>query len=99
MGYGPRMMDRETKRQVKTRLRRVAGQVAAIERMVDDDRYCVDVLNQIAAVQAALGKVGSTVMGAHVETCVYEAMIGKDGREKQKKIDELVKIFDRYGLR
>ena len=92
-------MDRETKRLVKARLRRVAGQVAAIERMVEEDRYCVDVLNQVAAVQAALGKVGAMVLGAHVETCVYDAMLRGDGKEKRKKIEELVGIFDRFGMR
>ena len=91
-------MDRSTKRQVATRLRRIAGQVAAIERMVEADRYCVDVLNQVAAVQAALGKVGSTVLRAHVETCVSDAMRGKDRRAHKQKIDELMALFGRYGL-
>jgi DNA-binding FrmR family transcriptional regulator len=92
------MMDRETKRQVRARLRRVAGQVAAIERMVEDDRYCVDVLNQVAAVQAALGKVGSTVLKQHVETCVSEAIRSGDARAKRQKVEELVGLFDRFGL-
>ena len=91
------MMDEGTKRQVATRLRRIAGQVAAIERMVEADRYCVDVMNQVAAVQAALGKVGSTVLRAHVETCVAGAM-KNGGRAKRQKIDELMTLFGRYGL-
>jgi DNA-binding FrmR family transcriptional regulator len=92
------MMDPGTKRQAKARLRRVAGQVAAIERMVDEDRYCVDVLNQIAAVQAALGKVGESVMRAHVETCVSEAIRGRDARKRKQKIDELMALYGRYAL-
>jgi DNA-binding FrmR family transcriptional regulator len=92
-------MDRETKRQVSARLKRVAGQVAAIERMVDEGRYCVDVMNQIAAVQAALGKVGSMVLGAHVETCVSEAIKGGDARAKREKVQELVGLFERFGLK
>lgn len=89
------MMDAGTKREVKTRLRRIAGQVDAIERMVDADRYCVDVLNQVAAVQAALGKVGSTVMRAHVETCVAEAMRSGGRATRKRKIDELMAVVDR----
>jgi DNA-binding FrmR family transcriptional regulator len=94
----PGMMDRSTKRQVANRLRRIAGQVAAIERMVDADRYCVDVMNQVAAVQAALGKVGSTVLRAHVETCVADAMRSGERRAKKQKVDELMDLFGRYGL-
>jgi CsoR family transcriptional regulator, copper-sensing transcriptional repressor len=92
------MMDAATKREVKTRLRRLAGQVEAIERMVAGDRYCVDVLNQVAAVQAALGKVGATVMRAHVETCVAEAMKHGSARARKRKIDELMAIYGRYAL-
>ena len=89
------MMDAGTKKQVATRLKRIAGQVAAIERMVEGDRYCVDVMNQIAAVHAALGKVGSTVMRAHVETCVAEAMRSGGRATRKRKIDELMAVVDR----
>lgn len=90
------MMDPGTKRQATTRLRRIAGQVAAIERMIADDRYCVDVLDQVAAVQAALARVGATVMRAHVETCVTEALRGRDARARKQKIDELMALYGRY---
>ena len=92
------MMDAGTKKEVVTRLKRIAGQVAAIERMVEGDRYCVDVMNQIAAVHAALGKVGSTVMRSHVETCVTQAIRGKDARARKQKIDELMDLYGRYAL-
>jgi CsoR family transcriptional regulator, copper-sensing transcriptional repressor len=92
------MMDPDTKAQVRTRLRRIAGQVEAIERMVDEDRYCVDIMNQVAAVQAALGKVGAMVLRPHVETCVTQAMRGGDARARRQKIDELMTLFGRYGL-
>ncbi len=92
------MMNADTKAKVSARLRRIAGQVEAIERMVDDDRYCVDVMNQIAAVQAALGKVGGLVLRPHVETCVAEAMRGGDARARKQKLDELVALFGRFGL-
>ncbi len=61
-----------TKDQLKTRLRRVEGQVRGIERMVDEDRYCIDVLTQIGAVQAALDKVALGLLDQHARHCVVE---------------------------
>jgi DNA-binding FrmR family transcriptional regulator len=59
-----------TKDQLRRRLRRVEGQIRGIERMVDDDRYCIDVLQQIAAAQAALDKVALGLLNDHVEHCM-----------------------------
>ena len=66
-------MQEETKRGVDRRLRRIAGQVGGIQRMVEEDRYCVDVLLQVAAARAALDRVGKLVLASHVETCVADA--------------------------
>jgi CsoR family transcriptional regulator, copper-sensing transcriptional repressor len=63
-------MDAGTKKRVVTRLRRVAGQVAGVQRMLETDRYCVDVLNQIAAIRSALDAAGVELITAHLETCV-----------------------------
>ncbi len=65
-----------TKPQLQTRLRRVEGQVRGIERMVEQDRYCIDVLTQIAAVQAALDKVALGLLDDHARTCVTGAEPG-----------------------
>jgi DNA-binding FrmR family transcriptional regulator len=89
-------MQSETKRKARARLRRIAGQVAGIERMIDDDRYCVDVLLQIAAVRAALDKVGKVVLESHVETCVATALASGKRKEREQKISELMEIFSRY---
>jgi DNA-binding FrmR family transcriptional regulator len=62
-----------TKDQLQTRLRRIEGQVRGIERMVEEDRYCIDVLTQIAAIQAALDKVALGLLDSHAHTCVVEA--------------------------
>ena len=67
------MMSDETKTNVEARLKKIHGQVGGIQRMVGQDRYCVDVLLQIAAVRAALERVGQIVLRSHVETCVVEA--------------------------
>jgi len=89
-------MDADTKRRVSTRLRRIAGQVAGIERMVAEDRYCVDVLLQVAAVRAALDQVGKVVLESHVETCVADALASGRPRERKQKIAELMEVFSRY---
>jgi CsoR family transcriptional regulator, copper-sensing transcriptional repressor len=62
-----------TKDQLQTRLRRIEGQVRGIEGMVEEDRYCIDVLTQIAAVQAALDKVALGLLDGHAHTCVIGA--------------------------
>jgi len=90
-------MTEATRRAVRTRLRRIAGQVQGIQRMVDDDRYCVDVLLQIAAAQAALDRAGKVVLESHVDTCVSSAFASGSPRARRKKIDELMRVFDRFG--
>ncbi len=90
-------MKSTVKTQAKQRLARIAGQVAGIQRMVDDDRYCVDVLLQVAAVRAALDRVGKLVLTNHVETCVADAFASGSARERRKKMDELLDVFARFG--
>jgi DNA-binding FrmR family transcriptional regulator len=89
-------MDAETKDAAQVRLKRIAGQVAGIQRMVDEDRYCVDVMLQIAAVQGALMEVGKVLLTGHVETCLTDALRSRDQRERRKKIDELLDVFSRF---
>ena len=64
------MMTDANRQKILARLRRIAGQVEGIARMLEENRYCVDVLLQIASAQAALGQAGKLVLRAHVETCV-----------------------------
>ena len=90
-------MKPDVKTQAKQRLARIAGQVGGIQRMVEDDRYCVDVLLQIAAVRAALDRVGKLVLTGHVETCVADAFASGSARERHKKMDELLDVFARFG--
>ena len=91
-------MDAATRKEAETRLRRVSGQIGGIQRMLDQDRYCVDVLLQVAAVQAALAEVGRLVLAKHVETCLAEALQSDNARDQRKKIDEVMEIFGRYSL-
>ncbi|MCU0669858.1 MAG: metal-sensitive transcriptional regulator [Myxococcota bacterium] len=89
-------MDAETRDQARKRIRRIAGQVAAIERMIDADRYCVDVLLQVAAVRAALDGVGKLLLQNHVEHCVADAITSGRPKERQEKIAELMEVFSRF---
>jgi DNA-binding FrmR family transcriptional regulator len=63
-------MKNEMRTKVLTRVKRVAGQVGGIQRMIEEDRYCVDILNQISAVRSALDALGLEVLAGHLETCV-----------------------------
>lgn len=90
------MMNSEQKQKVQARLSRIAGQVEGIRGMVEDERYCVDILVQLSAVQSALAKVGQLVLDSHVRTCVSQAMTSGDEGERDDKIAELMDIFGRY---
>jgi DNA-binding FrmR family transcriptional regulator len=90
-------MKPDAKKQAHARMRRIAGQVAGVERMIEDDRYCVDVLLQIAAVRAALDRVGKVVLASHVETCVADAFASGSARDQRRKRDELLEVFSRFG--
>lgn len=90
-------MNEEARKKLLTRLRRIQGQVAGIERMVEEDRYCVDILHQVAAVEGALDRVGHLLLAGHVETCVTHAIESGRPRERRQKIDELMDVFSRFG--
>jgi DNA-binding FrmR family transcriptional regulator len=89
------MMSQATKEKVEARLKRVAGQVSGIQRMVEGDRYCVDVLMQISAVRAALGKVSKMLLESHIQTCVTGAFDSNDPDDRAAKIEELVRVFEK----
>ena len=90
-------MKAEAREKVLARLKKVTGQVAGITRMVEEDRYCVDVLHQIAAVEGALDRVGHLVLASHVETCVTSAIESGRPKERREKLDELLDVFSRFG--
>ena len=90
------MMDAETKLQALGRLRRIVGQIQGVQRMVEEEEYCVDILVQISAVQGALGQVSKILMTRHIQTCVQDSLRSGSERERSKKIDELVRVFTRH---
>ena len=92
-------MNDETKAKLRGRLRRIEGQVQGLQRMVESDAYCVDVLLQISAVQGALEQVQKLLLGRHIESCVADAMRSGAKGDRQQKIDELLEVFARFGGR
>lgn len=82
-------------RATHNRLRRIEGQVRGLQRMVDEDAYCVDILTQVAAVQTALEQVAVNVLDAHVRHCVADAVAG-DGDAADEKLDELMAAVRRF---
>ena len=79
---------------LENRLKRIEGQVRGVQRMVDEEAYCVDVLTQIASVVSALEKVGTILLKDHVEHCVRRAV--EHGEEADEKIEELTAAVERF---
>ncbi|MEM1126614.1 MAG: metal-sensitive transcriptional regulator [Bacteroidota bacterium] len=77
------------------RLRRIEGQVRGIQRMVEDDRYCGDILNQIAAIRQALTSTARVVMRRHLETCVTDALRSGDAARAEATYDELMDLLSK----
>ena len=81
---------------LNNRLRRIEGQVRGLQRMVDEDAYCIDVLTQVAAVQTALEQVAVNVLDAHVRNCVADAVGGDDETAAGERLDELMAAVRRF---
>jgi len=90
-------MQSDTKSAVRKRLNRIEGQVRGIARMVDDDRYCIDVMTQLSAVRAALRRVEEEVLRDHLSHCVEHAIASGDRADQRQKIAELIEVLGRSG--
>lgn len=77
------------------RLNRIAGQVRGVAKMVEEDRYCIDILHQIQAIRAALAKVESQILKDHAACCIADAIASGDATEQRAKFEELVELFER----
>jgi len=80
----------DNKEQVRNRLRRIAGQIGGIERMVEEERYCIDILTQISAAQAAIDKVALALLDDHTRHCVLGAGSAEEREEKTEEMMEAV---------
>jgi DNA-binding FrmR family transcriptional regulator len=89
------MLDTTQQQALVTRLNRIEGQVRGIRRMVEEPRLCVEILQQLAAAEAALNRISLAIVRTHVEKCVPEGIdLGEP--ERKRRLDELVDIFDRF---
>lgn len=88
-------MDAEVRRKALNSLSRIEGQVRGVARMVEDDRYCIDVVNQIEAVRAALARVETDLLRQHLSHCVRHAMTSPDPAAQERAIEELIGVFKR----
>ncbi len=86
-------MDTQNRQKVVKRLKSIEGHIRGIERMVEADTYCIDVLKQTNAVQRAIDKVNTLIMQQHLNECVTTAMRGADPKERQRVIGEIVDVF------
>ena len=86
-------MDEETQK-VINRLKSIEGHVRGVEKMVEEDAYCMDIVTQINAIQAALQKVSATMLDRHLHTCVITAIRGNDLNERERVIGEIMDVFN-----
>jgi len=77
------------------RLKRIEGQIRGITRMVEEDRYCIDILHQIQAVKAAIGKAETEILKGHAAHCVEDAIRSKNVKDQREKFSELVELFEK----
>ena len=90
------MLDEAQQQSMVTRLNRIEGQIRGIRRMVQEPRLCVEILQQLAAAEAALNRISLNILRYHVETCVPDGLALGEA-EGRKRLVELVDIFDRFG--
>lgn len=80
---------------IVNRLKRIEGQVRGVAGMVEEDRYCVDILTQVQAVKAALGRAENEILKRHAACCVSEAIASGDAEDQKQKFGELIELFEK----
>ena len=88
-------MQKQAKASITKRLNRIEGQVRGLSRMVEEDRYCIDVVTQISAVRAALRRAEEEILRDHVNHCVEHAIASGDKKDQRKKITEIIDVLGR----
>ena len=87
-------MNEATQKKTIRRLQIIEGHVRAVQRMVESDTYCIDVIRQISAVQSALSKVSQVILEEHLNHCVTEAVRGDDAKQREKVLQEIADVFE-----
>jgi DNA-binding FrmR family transcriptional regulator len=90
-------MGEERTADIQRRLKSVEGHVRGVQRMLDESAYCIDVVNQITAIQRALKKVSGLVLDQHLHSCVTDAIRGKDVAAREQVLGELIEVFEATG--
>ena len=88
-------MERQDRPRLLNRLNRIAGHVRGITRMVEEDRYCIDILTQVQAVRAALARVETELLKDHLGHCIEGAIVSGDRDEQRRKAAELIELLER----
>ncbi len=88
------MAKKDFKRETLNRINYLTGHLEGVKRMIEEDKYCIDVIKQNEAVIAAIKKLNHLILENHLHTCVSDAIKGNDTKERRKKIQELVEIFN-----
>lgn len=78
------------------RLNRIAGQVRGIQKMIHDERYCVDILTQISSIQGAIKAVGENILERHLNGCVKQSFASGDQEDRKKKVDEVIEVLKKF---
>ncbi|NVM19921.1 MAG: metal-sensitive transcriptional regulator [Candidatus Lokiarchaeota archaeon] len=84
---------KQSKKQILNRMNYLIGHLEGVKKMISEEKYCIDIIQQNEAVIAALKKVNQIILKNHLNTCVTEAIRGKNEKERKKKIRELLEIF------
>lgn len=88
-------MNEKRKTDVMRRIKSVAGHLRGVEKMLEDDAYCIDVINQIQAIQAALNKINVQILDDHMRGCLTTAVRGDDANERERMLTEIAAVFEK----
>ena len=91
------MASEVTKNELRARLRTIEGHVRGVQRMLEEDAYCIDIINQVKAVQQALERFNGALLSEHLNTCVATAIRGDDPGERERAVAELLQVFGATG--
>lgn len=88
-------MRQDNKPKLLNRLKRIEGQARGVARMIEEDRYCIDVLTQLRAIRAALTRVETLMLKGHLDHCIESAIVAGDHAEQRRKAAELIELLER----
>jgi len=78
------------------RLRRIEGQVRGVQKMIEEGRYCIDILTQLGSIAGALGKVEENILARHLRSCVRDSLAGPNRADHERKIEEIVSVLSKF---